>query len=106
MPAAPGPAFKIGEKTTDPLALYLEDAYTVGANLAGLPAITLPAGLAEVDGMKLPIGMQLIGPAFEEPTLLRIARMFEQATPWHDAKPDMDVLPATNDQRSAASRQS
>ncbi len=77
MPATPGPAFRIGEKTTDPLAMYLEDIYTVAVNLAGLPALTMPASTADIDGAKLPIGVQLIGRPFEESTLLRTARMLE-----------------------------
>jgi aspartyl-tRNA(Asn)/glutamyl-tRNA(Gln) amidotransferase subunit A len=78
MPASPGPAFKLGEKTADPMAMYLEDVYTVGVNLAGLPAITVPAGFADDPGARLPIGMQLVGPAWSEATLLRVARMFER----------------------------
>jgi aspartyl-tRNA(Asn)/glutamyl-tRNA(Gln) amidotransferase subunit A len=81
LPSSPGPAFQLGEKSGDPLALYLEDVYTVGVNLAGLPAITLPAGMAQIEGGPaggLPIGMQLIGPAWQEDTLLRIARMLER----------------------------
>lgn len=77
-PVSPSPAFKIGEKTADPLAMYLEDAYTVGVNLAGLPAITIPAAFAAIEGRDLPIGVQLIGPAMQEASLLRIARMLEQ----------------------------
>jgi aspartyl-tRNA(Asn)/glutamyl-tRNA(Gln) amidotransferase subunit A len=80
MPATPGPAFKLGEKTADPLAMYLEDVYTVGVNLAGLPGMTLPAGFAEVEGKHLPVGVQLVAPAFEESVMLRAARMFEQET--------------------------
>lgn len=76
MPAAPGPAFKIGEKSSDPLALYLEDVYTVGVNLAGLPGLTIPAGWTAASP-RLPIGMQLIGRAFDELTLLRIASMLK-----------------------------
>lgn len=79
MPAAPGPAFRLGEKAGDPLAMYQEDVYTVGANLAGLPAISLPAGLAEVEGVRLPVGVQLIGRAFDEAVLLRAARALERA---------------------------
>jgi len=77
MPTAPGPAFKLGEKTTDPLAMYLEDVYTVAVNLAGLPAATIPCGQAAVEGARLPVGMQLIAPAFDECTLLRVAAMIE-----------------------------
>jgi aspartyl-tRNA(Asn)/glutamyl-tRNA(Gln) amidotransferase subunit A len=70
----------------DPLALYLEDLYTVGANLAGLPGISLPGGFAEVDGARLPIGVQLIGRAFDEATMLRAARMYESKTDhWRQA---------------------
>jgi len=82
MPAAPGPAFKLGEKSSDPLALYLEDVFTVGVNLAGLPALTVPCGFSTVleNGVetRLPIGMQLIGPGFSERVLLRIGRMLER----------------------------
>jgi aspartyl-tRNA(Asn)/glutamyl-tRNA(Gln) amidotransferase subunit A len=80
MPSSPTPAFRIGEKVDDPLALYLEDVYTVGVNLAGLPGVTVPGGFAEVDGRRLPMGMQLVGPAMGEKELLRVARMFERAT--------------------------
>ena len=89
LPSSPAPAFKLGEKTADPLAMYLEDIYTVGVNLAGLPAITIPGGFAAVDGRHLPIGLQLIGPAWTEPRLLRIARMYERATDWHMRRPNL-----------------
>jgi aspartyl-tRNA(Asn)/glutamyl-tRNA(Gln) amidotransferase subunit A len=89
MPATPGPAFKLGEKTADPLAMYLEDLYTVGVNLAGLPGITIPAGFAEVSGTRLPVGLQLIAPAFEEATMLRAARMFERETKFGEAVPPL-----------------
>jgi aspartyl-tRNA(Asn)/glutamyl-tRNA(Gln) amidotransferase subunit A len=79
MPSSPGPAFRLGEKTRDPLAMYLEDVYTVGVNLAGLPAVTVPAGLARTEGAVLPVGVQFIGRAFDEERLLRAARMFERA---------------------------
>lgn len=78
MPSSPGPAFKIGEKVNDPLALYLEDVFTVGVNLAGLPAISVPTGFAIENGKQLPIGMQLVGAAFDEAVLLRAARMLER----------------------------
>jgi aspartyl-tRNA(Asn)/glutamyl-tRNA(Gln) amidotransferase subunit A len=78
MPAAPGPAFTIGEKSSDPLAMYLEDVYTVGVNLAGLPAICVPAGGAQRGDVTLPIGMQLVGGPMQEETLLRAARTLEK----------------------------
>ena len=76
-PTAPGTAFKIGEHTADPLAMYLGDVCTVTLNLAGLPGISLPCGYQ--DG--LPVGMQLIGKALAEETLLRVAYTFEQERP-------------------------
>jgi len=75
MPTTPGPAFRLGEKTTDPLALLLEDIYTTPASLAGLPAISVPAGQTD-DG--LPIGVQLIAPAFEEARLAQLAHAVER----------------------------
>src|SRR5690606_12578466 len=65
-PVTPGPAFRLGERDADPMAMYLEDVYTVGVSLAGLPAIALPAGFADVDGARLPVGVQLVGHAFQE----------------------------------------
>lgn len=79
MPSSPSPAFRIGEKSSDPLAMYLEDVYTVTVNLAGLPAITIPGTPASVEGVSLPMGVQLVGRAFDEGRLLRIARMLEEA---------------------------
>jgi aspartyl-tRNA(Asn)/glutamyl-tRNA(Gln) amidotransferase subunit A len=85
-PTAPGPAFRIGERTGDPLALYLTDVFTVPASLAGLPAVSVPAGLSRD---RLPVGVQLAGPAGSEPLLLAVARDLEAATgPWPDA-PDV-----------------
>ncbi|MEO1008929.1 MAG: Asp-tRNA(Asn)/Glu-tRNA(Gln) amidotransferase subunit GatA [Planctomycetota bacterium] len=78
MPTTPGPAFRLHEKDADPMQLYLEDAYTVGASLAGLPAVSVPAGYADVDGTRLPIGVQLVGRPFDEAGLLRIARAIER----------------------------
>ena len=71
-PITPSPAFKIGELTNDPLAMYLTDIYTISANLAGIPGISFPAGMGSGG---LPIGLQLMGPTFEEERLLRAARM-------------------------------
>jgi aspartyl-tRNA(Asn)/glutamyl-tRNA(Gln) amidotransferase subunit A len=79
-PTAPTAAFKIGEKTDNPLAMYLTDIYTIGCNLAGLPGISIPCGFTKAG---LPIGLQILAPPFEEEKLLRIARMYEAATEWH-----------------------
>ena len=84
MPTTPTPAFRIGERIDDPLAMYLGDVFTVSANLTGLPAISLPAGLTQA---RLPIGFQLIGRAFDEATLLRIGDALENDAPWSDARP-------------------
>jgi len=83
-PTAPSTAFRIGEKTEDPLQMYLSDIYTLSINLAGLPALSLPCGF---DSESLPIGMQIIGKHFDETTVLRIAYAYEQATEWHKQKP-------------------
>ncbi len=87
-PVAPTPAFKIGERIHDPLAMYLFDLYTVGANLAGIAGISIPCGFSSAG---LPIGLQLQAPPFEEERLLRAAHMFQQATDWHRAKPPLAV---------------
>ena len=79
-PIAPTPAYKIGEMADDPLAMYLSDIYTISANLAGLPGISIPAGFSTAG---LPIGMQLLAPPLEEERLLRAARMYERETDWH-----------------------
>ena len=83
-PTSPTAAFKLGEKTADPLAMYLSDIYTITANLAGIPGLSIPCGLTRSG---LPIGLQLLAPAFAEETLLRTARVFEQATDWHTRRP-------------------
>jgi aspartyl-tRNA(Asn)/glutamyl-tRNA(Gln) amidotransferase subunit A len=79
-PVAPTAAFRIGEKINDPLAMYLEDLYTVSANLAGIPGMSIPCGFTPG---KLPIGVQLQAPPFAEDRLLRAAHMFQEATDWH-----------------------
>jgi aspartyl-tRNA(Asn)/glutamyl-tRNA(Gln) amidotransferase subunit A len=78
-PTTPAPAFDIGAKVDDPVTMYLNDIYTIGANLAGLPGISAPCGF--IDG--LPVGLQLIGPHFSEPKLLRAAHQYQRATDWH-----------------------
>ncbi|MCP9449351.1 MAG: Asp-tRNA(Asn)/Glu-tRNA(Gln) amidotransferase subunit GatA [Nitrospira sp.] len=83
-PATPTPAFKLGEKSEDPLQMYLSDIFTISVNLAGIPAIALPCGFSRTG---LPIGMQVIGRAFEEETILRVAHAYEQAAQWHLKKP-------------------
>jgi aspartyl-tRNA(Asn)/glutamyl-tRNA(Gln) amidotransferase subunit A len=85
MPTSPTPAFKIGERVEDPLALYLVDVFTVSANLAGLPALSIPCGLTS---NRLPIGLQLTGKAFDEETLLRIGDSYERDTNWWKERPE------------------
>jgi aspartyl-tRNA(Asn)/glutamyl-tRNA(Gln) amidotransferase subunit A len=85
-PVTPTPAFKLGEKSEDPLQMYLSDIYTISVNLAGNPAIAVPCGFSK-DG--LPIGLQLIGRPFEEETLLRGAYAYEQATDWRAKRPNI-----------------
>ena len=85
-PTSPTPAFKAGEKTGDPLQMYLCDVFTVTCNIAGIAGISLPCGFTAGD-KPLPIGLQLLGPTFGEEKLLRIARMYEAATDWHTRRP-------------------
>jgi aspartyl-tRNA(Asn)/glutamyl-tRNA(Gln) amidotransferase subunit A len=84
-PTTPTPAFAIGAKTDDPITMYLNDIYTIGANLAGLPAVSVPCGL--VDG--LPVGLQIIGPHFSEERLLAAAHAWQQQTEWHRKLPPL-----------------
>jgi len=84
-PTSPTVPFRIGDKVGDPLQMYLSDLCTLPINIAGLPAISIPAGFAE----GLPIGMQIIGKPFSEETILKIAYAFEQATDWHKQKPNI-----------------
>jgi len=83
-PTAPTPAFKLGDKTDDPITMYLNDIYTIGANLAGLPGLSTPCGF--VDG--LPVGLHLVAPHWGEETLLRCAHQYEQLTDWHTVCPE------------------
>ena len=91
-PVTPTPAFKIGELIDDPLAMYLTDIYTISANLAGLPGVSLPCGFSS-EG--LPIGLQLQAAPFEEERLLRAARMYERETDWHTRRPAMNSKSAS-----------
>lgn len=83
-PTAPTPAFKLGDKTDDPITMYLNDIYTIGANLAGLPAISTPCGFAE----GLPVGLHLVGPHWGEEAILRCAHQYQLQTDWHLACPE------------------
>jgi aspartyl-tRNA(Asn)/glutamyl-tRNA(Gln) amidotransferase subunit A len=83
-PTSPTPAFGLGDKTDDPITMYLNDIYTIGANLAGLPAMSTPCGF--VSG--LPVGLHLVGPHFSEEALLRCSHQYEQLARWHEACPE------------------
>jgi aspartyl-tRNA(Asn)/glutamyl-tRNA(Gln) amidotransferase subunit A len=85
-PVAPTPAFKIGEKTDDPLTMYLMDIFTISANLAGIPGMSVPCGFSNAG---LPIGLQLMGKHFNEEMLLKVAYNFQQATDFHKKKPSI-----------------
>lgn len=86
-PTTPTAAFKAGEKTDDPLQMYLSDIFTISCNLAGNCGISIPCGFTT--SPRLPIGLQLLGKALDEATLLRVAHAYEQATPWHTARPNL-----------------
>ena len=88
-PTQPTPAFKIGEQSNNPLKMYLEDIFVTGASLAGLPAMSIPCGFAKPrkSDKHLPVGMQLIGPRFDEKILFNIGRAYQETTDWHKRKP-------------------
>jgi aspartyl-tRNA(Asn)/glutamyl-tRNA(Gln) amidotransferase subunit A len=86
-PTSPVPAFRLGERTGDPLQMYLADIFTIAANLAGICGISVPCGFAELDGHRLPIGLQLLGKPLDEARILQIAHAYEQSTDWHKARP-------------------
>eukprot|EP00456_Euglypha_rotunda_P079604 TRINITY_DN7660_c0_g2_i1.p2 TRINITY_DN7660_c0_g2~~TRINITY_DN7660_c0_g2_i1.p2 ORF type:complete len:129 (-),score=36.72 TRINITY_DN7660_c0_g2_i1:138-524(-) len=83
-PTATDVSFKLGEKSDDPVSMYLNDIYTIAANLAGIPAMSLPCGF--VDG--LPVGLQLMGNFFDEGRMLNAAHQYQQATDWHKQSPE------------------
>jgi aspartyl-tRNA(Asn)/glutamyl-tRNA(Gln) amidotransferase subunit A len=85
-PTSPTPAFKIGERTADPLQMYLADIFTIAVNLAGICGVSIPCGFTS---SKLPIGLQIIGPKWGEDAMLRVAHAYEQATSWHKEKPPL-----------------
>jgi aspartyl-tRNA(Asn)/glutamyl-tRNA(Gln) amidotransferase subunit A len=85
-PTTPTPAFKIGEKASDPLQMYLSDIFTISVNLAGVPALSVPCGFTPDN---LPVGLQFIGKHFDEESLLKVAYAYERSTDWHKRKPDL-----------------
>ena len=85
-PTTPTPAFKLGEKTSDPIQMYLNDIFTVSANLTGLPAISVPCGFT---ADRLPIGFQLTGRMFDEASLLRTSEAFQRDTSFHTERPNL-----------------
>jgi aspartyl-tRNA(Asn)/glutamyl-tRNA(Gln) amidotransferase subunit A len=88
-PTSPTPAFPVGERSDDPLRMYLADVYTVPANLAGICGLSIPCGLTKAG---LPIGLQILAAPFEEDKLLRVARMYERKTDWHTRHPPRDCV--------------
>jgi aspartyl-tRNA(Asn)/glutamyl-tRNA(Gln) amidotransferase subunit A len=83
-PTSPTTAFKIGEKTADPLQMYLSDIYTISVNLAGIPAISVPCGFTKND---MPVGLQILAKPFAEETLFTVAHAYEQSTGWNKIRP-------------------
>ena len=83
-PTCPSPAFKFGAKGDDPVAMYLEDIYTIATNLAGLPGMSVPCGMVEGK----PVGLQIIGNYFDEARMLNVAHQFQQITDWHNQAPE------------------
>jgi len=89
-PTTPEAAFRIGERSADPLRMYLADVFTIAANLAGICGISVPCGFAKTgEGTELPIGMQLLGKPLDEARILQIANGYEQSTRWHKRKPPL-----------------
>jgi len=86
-PTSPVPAFKLGERTADPLQMYLADIFNIAANLAGICGISVPCGFAKIEDRQLPIGLQLLGKPMGEARLLQIVHAYEQSTNWHKARP-------------------
>ena len=82
----PETAFRIGEKTGDPIKMYLSDALTIPCNIAGIPGISVPAGFSSAG---LPIGLQVLGKSFDEETILKVAHAFEQETRWFEKSPEI-----------------
>jgi len=90
-PSAPSTAFKAGEKVDDPVAMYLQDIYTISTNLAGLPGMSIPAGFSN----NLPVGLQIIGNYFDEARMLNVAHQYQQVTDWHTRMPELQLPQGT-----------
>jgi aspartyl-tRNA(Asn)/glutamyl-tRNA(Gln) amidotransferase subunit A len=90
-PTSPEAAFKAGDRSDDPLKMYLADIFTIAANLAGICGISIPCGFAQIDGQQLPVGLQILAKSFDEARLLQIAHAYEQSTDWHKARPKIDA---------------
>ncbi len=88
-PTSPTPAFKLGERTADPLSMYLADIFTLAANMAGICGVSIPCGFATSGEKQLPVGLQILGKALDEATILRVAHAYEQNTEWHRLKPKL-----------------
>jgi aspartyl-tRNA(Asn)/glutamyl-tRNA(Gln) amidotransferase subunit A len=86
-PTSPTPAFKLGERTSDPLSMYLADIFTLAANMAGICGISVPCGFVEEENRKLPVGLQILGKELDEATVLRVGYAYEQSTSWHKTRP-------------------
>ncbi len=100
-PTSPTTAFKLGERTRDPLSMYLADVYTLPASLAGLPAVSVPCGF---DDEGLPVGMQMVAPAFEESRLFTLAHAYEQVTEWNQRHPDVASAGKTTAGKASAGK--
>ncbi|MBV9491231.1 MAG: Asp-tRNA(Asn)/Glu-tRNA(Gln) amidotransferase subunit GatA [Verrucomicrobia bacterium] len=88
-PTSPIPAFRLGERASDPLGMYLADVFTLAANMAGICGISIPCGFAEVEGSRLPVGLQILGKALGEGLVLQVANAYEQTTEWHKQRPQV-----------------
>jgi aspartyl-tRNA(Asn)/glutamyl-tRNA(Gln) amidotransferase subunit A len=90
-PTSPEPAFKLGARTENPLAMYLADIFTNTANLAGICGINVPCGFAKVNGSQLPVGLQILGKALDEARIFQVAHAYEQSTDWHKQRPQLSI---------------
>ncbi len=90
-PTSPVPAFKVGEKASDPLTMYLADIFTVSCNIAGIPGLSVPCGFVQDEGKDLPVGLQILGNHFDEKTILKVGYNYEQATDWHTKNPHVNL---------------